>query len=129
LSDSEPISFSPRQAGSTRPGLGITPAGSSSAETFFHRRELNQILAVYGRMVAAGEWRDYAIDMGRDKAVFSIFRRASECPLFRIEKNPRLARKQGAFSVIAATGLVLKRGHELPRVLSVLEKRFRLVEQ
>ncbi len=78
-------------------------------------------------MVAAGEWRDYAIDMGRDKAVFSVFRRSSECPLFRIEKNPRLARKQGAFSVVAATGLVLKRGHELKRVLSVLERRLSLV--
>ena len=68
---------------------------------------------VYGRKVAAGEWRDYAMDFGREKAVFSVFRRASECPLYRIEKNPKLARKQGAYSVVAATGLILKRGHDL----------------
>jgi hypothetical protein len=85
------------------------------------------ILAVYGRKVAAGEWRDYAIDLGRDKAVFSVFRRASEVPLFRIEKAPKLARKQGAYSVVAPAGLILKRGHELARVLSVLEGRPRLV--
>lgn len=127
MSDSEPISFRPRQAGASPPGLVAASAAPSPTRAFFHRRELNEILAVYGRMVAAGEWRDYAIDMGRDKAVFSVFRRSSECPLFRIEKNPRLARKQGAFSVVAATGLVLKRGHELKRVLSVLERRLSLV--
>ena len=85
------------------------------------------ILAVYGRKVAAGEWRDYAIDLGRDKAVFSVFRRASEVPLFRIEKSPKLARKQGAYSVLAPAGLILKRGPDLARVLSVLEARPRLV--
>ena len=85
------------------------------------------ILAVYGRKVAAGEWRDYAIDLGRDKAVFSVFRRASEVPLFRIEKSPKLARKQGAYSVLAPAGLILKRGPDLTRVLSVLESRPRLV--
>ncbi len=78
-------------------------------------------------MVATGEWRDYALDMGRDRAVFSIFRRASECPLYRIEKNPRLARRQGAYSVIAATGLILKRGADLRRVLAVID-RPRVVE-
>ena len=93
---------------------------------FFTRAELNAILDLYGRMVAAGEWRDYAIDFGREKAVFSVFRHASEVPLYRIEKNPRLARKQGAFSVIAATGLVLKRGPELARVLAVLRTNPRL---
>jgi hypothetical protein len=97
------------------------------AVTVFNRRELDEILAVYGRKVAAGEWRDYAIDMGREKAVFAVFRRASEVPLFRIEKNPKLARKQGAYGVVAASGLVLKRGHELRRVLAVLEQRIRLV--
>ena len=76
----------------------------------FNRLELSDILAVYGRMVAAGEWRDYAIDMGREKAVFSVFRRTTEFPLFRIEKNPKLARKQGAYSVVAPNGLILKRG-------------------
>ena len=85
------------------------------------------ILAVYGRKVAAGEWRDYAIDLGRDKAVFSVFRRASEVPLFRIEKAPKLARKQGAYSVLAPAGLILKRCPDLARVLSVLESRPRLV--
>src|ERR1700744_5573498 len=70
----------------------------------FDRPELNRILSLYGRMVAAGEWRDYAIDFLRDKAVFSVFRRASEVPIYRIEKDPRLARKQGMYSVISATG-------------------------
>ena len=85
------------------------------------------ILAVYGRKVPAGEWRDYAIDLGREKAVFSVFRRASEVPLFRIEKSPKLARKQGAYSVLAPAGLILKRGPDLARVISVLESRPRLV--
>jgi hypothetical protein len=85
------------------------------------------ILAVYGRKVAAGEWRDYAIDLGREKAVFSVFRRSSEIPLYRIEKNPKLARKQGAYAVVAPAGLILKRGHDLMRVLSALEGRPRLV--
>jgi hypothetical protein len=73
-------------------------------------------------MVAAGEWRDYAIDFMPEKAVFSIFRRTSEVPLYRIEKDPKLAKKQGAYSVIVSTGLILKRGHELARVLRVLDK-------
>lgn len=93
----------------------------------FDRRELSEILNVYGRMVAAGEWRDYAIDMLKDRAVFSIFRRSSEMPLFRIEKNPKLARRQGAFSVTAAGGLVMKRGHELGQVLKVFDKGLKLV--
>ena len=78
-------------------------------------------------MVAAGEWRDYAIDFLKDRAVFSVFRRASEVPLYRIEKNPRLARKQGAYSVISATGLIVKRGHELDRVLRAVDKSLKLV--
>ena len=78
-------------------------------------------------MVASGEWRDYAIDLLRDRAVFSVFRRASEVPIYRIEKDPQLARKQGAFSVVAATGLVMKRGHELERVLRVFDKSLYLV--
>jgi hypothetical protein len=94
----------------------------------FDRRELSQILNVYGRKVASGEWRDYAIDSLREKAVFSVFRRASECPLYRIEKAPRTARRQGAYSVIAATGLILKRGHDLSRVLRALDKGLRLIE-
>lgn len=94
----------------------------------FDRRELDLILRLYGRMVAANEWRDYAIDHLADRAVFSVFRRTSETPLFRIVKDPRLARKQGAFSVVASTGLILKRGHELARVLGVFDGTLRLVE-
>lgn len=94
----------------------------------FERRELDLILRLYGRMVAANEWRDYAIDHTLERAVFSVFRRASETPLFQIVKDPALARKQGAWSVIAAGGQILKRGHELARVLTVFDKKLRLVE-
>lgn len=93
----------------------------------FDRRELDQILRLYGRMVAANEWRDYAIDHTPDRAVFSVFRRTSETPLFQIVKDPKLARRQGAYSVVAATGLILKRGHELARVLGVFDPKLRLV--
>jgi hypothetical protein len=93
----------------------------------FDRRELNRILGLYGRMVAAGEWRDYAIDFLKDRAVFSVFRRSSEVPIYRIEKNPKLARRQGAYSVVSATGLIVRRGHELDRVLRVLDKGPKLV--
>src|SRR5689334_25047777 len=96
-------------------------------EVTFSRRELDRILRLYGSKVAAGELRDYAIDFLKDRAVFSVFRRSSEMPIYRIEKNPRLARRQGAYSVITATGLILKRGHELQRVLNVLDKSLRLV--
>jgi hypothetical protein len=103
-------------------GERAAPALSGLPYVTFERRELDAILSLYGRMVARGEWRDYAIDFLKDRAVFSVFRRASEVPLYRIEKNPKLARKQGAYSVIAATGLILKRGPELKRVLGVLDK-------
>ena len=93
----------------------------------FNRFELNRILNLYGRMVADGEWRDYAMDFMRDRAVFSIFRRASEVPIYRIEKDPRLARKQGIYSVISATGLILRRGHELDRVLLAIDRKPALV--
>jgi hypothetical protein len=89
----------------------------------FDRQELNRILAIYGRMVAAGEWRDYALDFLEETAVFSIFRRSSEMPLFRVEKSPRLRSKQGQYAVIAAGGLVLKRGHELAQVLRIFDKK------
>lgn len=129
MSDSEPIAFRPRGG----PGVGVSRPPTSNAQTppstvTFDRRELGEILNVYGRKVAAGEWRDYAIDLGREKAVFCVYRRASEWPLYRIEKNPKNARKQGAYSVITATGLILRRGHDLKRVLDVLEKRLRLVD-
>jgi len=94
----------------------------------FHRRELDAILRIYGRMVGEGEWRDYAIDHLKDKAVFSVFKRSGEMPLFRIEKNPKLAAKQGAFSVVNVDGRILKRGHELSQVLKVFDKVLRLIE-
>ena len=94
----------------------------------FQRSELDQILRLYGRMVAANEWRDYAIDSLPDRAVFSVFRRTSETPLYQIVKNPRLARLQGIWSVVTATGLILKRGHDLARVLQVFDKKLRLVQ-
>ena len=93
----------------------------------FNRFELNGILNLYGRMVADGEWRDYAIDFLKDRAVFSVFRRAAEVPIYRIEKDPRLARKQGMYSVISATGLILRRGHELDRVLLAIDRKLALV--
>jgi len=93
----------------------------------FNRLELNRILNLYGRMVADGEWRDYALDFLKDRAVFSVFRRASEVPIYRIEKDPRLARKQGMYSVISATGLILRRGHELERVLLVIDRKLAVV--
>ena len=94
----------------------------------FDRQELAQILNVYGRKVRSGEWRDYAIDTLREKAVFSVFRRTTEVPLYRIEKSPRLSRRQGAYSVVAATGLIVRRGHDLARVLKALDRGLRLVE-
>ena len=93
----------------------------------FHRTELDLILRVYGRKVAEGEWRDYAIDFTREAAVFSCFRRASEMPQFRIVKDPRRARKQGTWSVLAADGTTLKRGHELAQVLRLFDRRPRAV--
>ena len=94
----------------------------------FARRELSAILRIYGFKVADGEWRDYAIDHLKDRAVFSVFRRASESPLYAIEKNPKLARKQGAYCVMGNNGAVLKRGHELAQVLKIFEKQLKLVE-
>ena len=108
-----------------RGGEARPPAPAS--EVTFSRRELDRILSLYGRMVAAGEWRDYAIDFLKDRAVFSVFRRASEMPLYRIEKNPRLGRRQGAYSVISATGHILRRGQELERVLRALDRAVRVV--
>lgn len=94
----------------------------------FLRVELDRILRLYGQMVAAGEWRDYAIDHLADRAVFSVYRRASEFPLYRIVKDPTLARRQGAFAVIAADGRILKRGHDLDRVLAVFDRKLSLVK-
>ena len=103
--------------------------GPQSVLVFFDRRELDRLLGLYGRMVAAGEWRDYGIDGLREAAVFSVFRRTSEAPLYRIEKRPALARRQGAWAVIGQGGLVLKRGHDLDRVLKMFDRgRFRVVD-
>ncbi|MBP2562753.1 hypothetical protein J2T08_005265 [Neorhizobium galegae] len=98
------------------------------APVTFHRRELDAILRIYGRMVGEGEWKDYAIDHLKDRAVFSVFKRSGETPLFRIEKNPKLAAKQGAFSVMNTHGLIMKRGHELPQVLKVFDKVLKLID-
>lgn len=90
---------------------------------FWDRRELDAILNIYGRRVAAGDWRDYAMSGLKDCAVFSVYRRASEMPLYRIEKRPKLRNKQGAYAIITASGMILKRGHELKQVLKVLEPK------
>jgi Protein of unknown function (DUF2794) len=106
---------------------GETQQFAPANRVTFDRRELDRIFNLYGRKVAAGEWRDYAIDFLRDRAVFSVFRRSSEVPIYRIEKNPKLARRQGAYSVISATGLIVRRGHELDRVLGVLDRSLQVV--
>jgi hypothetical protein len=120
LGEVEPSGFHGGEA-----AIALPPA--ALARVTFDRRELNRIFGLYGRKVAAGEWRDYAIDFLRDRAVFSVFRRASEVPIYRIEKNPKLARRQGAYAIVSATGLILRRGHELDRVLRVLDKSLRVV--
>lgn len=126
------VPFTPRRKdqGPAQPhGHPIAPAASRAPNVSFDARELREILNVYGRMVALGEWRDYALDFLKDRAVFSVFRRTSEVPLYRIEKDPQLARRQGAYSVVSASGRILKRGHDLARVLQVLDKPVRLVAQ
>lgn len=117
-------------AGEASPGGETQKARAGvkrGAAVAFDRRELNVIFNLYGAKVAAGEWRDYALDFTPARAVFSVFRRASEAPLYRIEKNPELSRRQGAYAVIAATGLVLRRGHDLSRVVRVLDRGLKLV--
>lgn len=89
----------------------------------FDRRELSVILGLYGRMVALGEWRDYGISTLRDRAVFSVFRRTAEHPVYRIEKTPKLRLRQGIYAVIGMDGQVLRRGSDLAAVIRVLEKR------
>ncbi len=93
------------------------------AQVAFDRRELGTILTLYGRMVSAGEWRDYGMSFLKDVAVFSVFRRASENPLYRIEKRPKLRGKQGMYAVFGMDGQVLKRGSDLKTVLRVLERK------
>ncbi len=106
----------------------LTP-GPRDGPVFFDRRELDQILRVYGRMVAEGEWRDYAIASDAGQASFCVFRRASEQPLYRIEKRPELQRRQGQWAIVGQGGIVIKRGRELGLVLRHFDrKRFSLVE-
>ncbi len=105
------------------------PQGPAPTQVAFDRRELSVILSVYGRMVAAGEWRDYGISCLRDMAVFSVFRRTAEHPLYRIEKHPKLRNRQGQYAVVGMDGQILKRGHDLKTVLRVLERKLiRVVE-
>jgi Protein of unknown function (DUF2794) len=108
--------------------FGAVSSRNQTMPVMFDRKELNLIFNIYGQMVGAGEWKDYGLDSLGDCAVFSVFRRFGEYPLYRIEKHPKLARKQGAFSVVNANGFVLKRGHELAQVLRVFDKTLRLVE-
>lgn len=122
MSEAEPIiPFRQRPSGAA-PETG--PARTQGPRPIaFDRKELGLILGVYGSKVAAGEWRDYALDFGRDSAIFSVFRRSSEVPLYHIVKDPALARKQGAYAVIAQGGMILRRGHDLAQVLRVLMRR------
>ena len=119
----EPIAFLRAEASSSARTDMSSGGGVAASQVRFNRAELDRILSLYGRMVTAGEWRDYAIDFLSDRAIFSIYRRASEVPLYTIEKNPKLRARQGQYSVMAAAGLVLKRGHELAHVLRVLERK------
>ena len=102
-----------------RPFVG----GPTPVQVAFDRQELGVILSLYGRMVSAGEWRDYGISFLRDMAVFSVFRRSAETPLYRIEKRPALRNRQGQYSVVAMGGQILKRGQDLKAVLQVLERK------
>lgn len=103
------------------------PSTAQAGPVTFNQSELRVIFGLYGRKVASGEWRDYALDFLRDQAIFSVFRRSSEVPLYRIEKTPRLARKQGEYAAVAASGLILKRGSDLARVLAVLDRPLKIV--
>ena len=118
------------------PGANATGAtviaftGKTLLQVGFDRSELQRILDLYGRMVAAGKWRDYAMDFGADAASFSAFRRAAERPQARIEKRPALRHKQGMWTLFGEAGQVLKRGHELAGILVPLERRLlKLVEE
>jgi hypothetical protein len=124
-----PMSLMSEDADPSEQRAAARPAAANAQpnRVTFNRLELHRILNLYGRMVADGEWRDYAIDFLKDRAVFSVYRRASEVPIYRIEKDPRLARKQGMYSVISATGLILRRGHELERVLLVIDRKLAVV--
>lgn len=109
----------------------VVPPSSPPAppRIFFDRAELDRLLRLYGRMVAAGEWKDYAMSDGREAATFAVYRRSGEAPFYRVEKRPALARRQGAWAVIGQGGMILRRGHELDQVLRVFDSRkFQVVE-
>jgi hypothetical protein len=117
----------------TLQGMAVAPeqvwAKPKADAVAFTREELSRILGLYGQFVAAGEWRDYAIDHLKDAAVFSIFRRSAETPLYRVEKRPALSQRQGAYAVVSMTGVILKRGHDLAQVLKVFDRqRLRLAD-
>lgn len=101
----------------------VTPFERPAEQVSFHRTELSAILSLYGQMVAAGEWRDYGISCLREVAVFSVFRRTAEIPLYRIEKRPKLRSRQGIYAVVGPGGQILRRGHDLKQVLRVLERK------
>lgn len=127
MSETEPIvRFRLRPSGAAAAVVEASRTHQSERRISFDRTELTAILDLYGRMVAAGEWRDYAIDHGKEKAIFSVFRRTCEVPLFRIEKAPTLSRRYGLYSVIAQGGTVLRRGQDLSQVLRVLARQPRL---
>src|SRR3984893_8968671 len=127
LSPGGAMSFGDTEPSESRRGETSSAPPHLAPQVTFERGELDRILGLYGRKVAEGEWRGYGIHFLKVRGVFSVFRRASEVPIYRIEKNPRLSRRQGVYSVISATGLILKRGHELERVLRVLDPSLRLV--
>ena len=123
LSDTEPIVPLRRwRSGAAAETVFARPA-DYTPQISFDRRELNIILSIYGSKVAQGEWRDYAMNFGRERAEFCIFRRTSEMPLYRIVKQPKLARKQGMYAVVAHGGAILRRGHDLEQVLKTFRRK------
>ncbi len=121
------ITGSGRRTGHDGAGEQAVPPAPRQPVVAFDRRELNTLFNLYGAKVVTGEWRDYALDFTPAKAVFSVYRRASEVPLYRIEKNPELARRQGPYAVFASDGRILRRGHDLGRVIRALDRGLRLV--
>ena len=120
----EPIAF--LRADDRPSARTVSWGGESQAhkrEVRFDRRELAQILRVYGRMVSAGEWRDYAIDFLSDRAVFSVYRHASQVPLYTIEKHPEFRLRQGEYAVFAASGHLLKRARDLAHILRLFDRK------
>ena len=104
-----------------QPPIPFHPAAPE--QVAFHRTELNLLMGLYGRMVAAGEWRDYGLSFLCEVAVFSVFKRTAENPIYRVEKRPKLRLRQGQYAVIGVDGQILKRGNDLKQVLRVLERK------